>query len=189
MSMIALWWLLLALLLAAAVWFDVLYRRIPNPLVLVALAAGLLWAAGAPPGDGLFSSSDPGSVGILATLLSTACVFGVLFVGYLMRFLGAGDVKFIAALSSLYGGWAAAGLVLAIFASGGLLVAARMLDRERRLVVVRNLRLIWLGVIGGAPESTFDPKTESAEHLPFAVAIAAGTVAFSAYVFFDLGAG
>src|SRR5690242_11677682 len=83
---------LIALVLGAAI-YDVRYRRIPNWLTVMGVAVGLL----------LNSFLYPGWPGLRLGLLGLAVAFGVYFVLYALRAMGAGDVKLMAAIGAMVG--------------------------------------------------------------------------------------
>lgn len=158
---------------------DLRWRRIPNRLVGAGLAIALLWHALAPPGSGLFDRHDPGALGFGASAAGGAAAFAGFLVLHLFRAMGAGDVKLMAMLGTVFGLGALPSLVLAVFAAGGLLVAARLVDRGRRRALAANLRVIVLGrvaALGGADGPRFDPARDTADRLPFGLALAAGAL-------------
>lgn len=102
---------------------DWRHRRIPNALLLVVLLpAGALC---------VWRGSGPLGVPALAGAIGFAAAFALTLPGYLLRGLGAGDVKLAATLGLLLGvpaiGWA-------------LLLAALLLGLMAVLVVVRRKR-------------------------------------------------
>lgn len=175
----------LSLALATAVTSDIRWRRIPNWLALATLLTGLAWSGFMMDGRGLFDRYYPGSPGFGTSLLGASGVFVLFFALYLFRAVGAGDVKFMTAVASFFSAPAIPGLVLYVFASAALIVAVRAVDAHRRAALAYNLRVIWYGAIGGGAGPTFNPKTDTADRLPFAIAIALGTVVFSAKTYFD----
>lgn len=112
------------LLWAALVAFsDWRHRRIPNALLLaVLLPAGALC---------VWQGSGPLGVPALASGIGLAAGFAVTFPGYLLRLLGAGDVKLAATLGLLLG-------VPALWPA--LLIAALLLGLMAALVRLRKHR-------------------------------------------------
>lgn len=169
-------WLALALLLGVAVAGDWRLHRIPNRLVL----AGLVLAAGLH-GAALFSGqpalAGPHFWSPLAGLLAGGALLLPL---YLLRACGAGDVKLMAMVGAFAGPGAALVAALYTMAAGGLLALALMLWRSAGVQTFGNLRymladLSWRGAGGQGPRLA--PLTTSAVRLPYALAIAAGTLA------------
>lgn len=175
--------LVLAGLLVLVGTSDLRSRRIPNRLIGAGLAIALLWHALAPAGSGLFDRYDPGALGFGASAAGAAAAFAAFLVLHLARAMGAGDVKLMAMLGAVFGLGALPALVLAVFAAGGVLVAARLFDRERRRAVAANLRTILAGRVAaltGASGPRFDPSRDTADRLPFGLAIAAGATLLAA---------
>lgn len=158
---------------------DVRHRRIPNRLVAAGLALALLWHGLAPAGAGLFDRQHPGALGIGAALAGTGVAFGAFLLVHLARMMGAGDVKLMAMLGAFFGVAAVPALVLLVFGAGAVLVAARLFDRERRRVLAANLRIMLFGrlaALTGGSGPRFDPARDTAERLPFGLAIAGGAL-------------
>lgn len=156
---------------------DLRSRRIPNRPVAVGLAIALLWHALAPAGSGLFHRYDAGALGFGASAMGAGAAFAGFLILHLARVMGAGDVKLMAMLGAVFGLGALPALVLAVFAAGGLLVATRLFDRERRQAVVANLWIILaqrVAAVTGASGPRFDAARDTADRLPFGLAIAAG---------------
>lgn len=171
---------LLAVLLGLAVWRDVASHRIPNAVVASGTAAALLLHTLLPTGFG-FIASLPGGIGFTSALAGLGVGLVAFFPLYLLRAMGAGDVKLMAMVGAFLGPLDA--LVAAVFTllAGGLFalayaVKARLLGR-----LAYNLRLVlyaaFAGGAGGAGPK-FDPRADSAARLPYSVAIACGTAAW-----------
>lgn len=177
-------WLTLAATLAAACWTDWHQRRIPNFLSVAALGFALAWQAFAPAGDGLFDPRDPGATGAASALSAAALAFGAFLLLHLAGVMGAGDVKLMAPVGAFFGSPAhVLPLLAAILLAGGLLAVSRMGPRARREQIKQNLRLIWMTLsyrreLAGAV--LFDPRRDSADRLPYAFAIALGSLSYAA---------
>ena len=175
---------MLALVLLLAVVFDIRERRIPNPLVLLALGAGMFFNLTGPQtaahGAGLFTLT-PGALGISGALLG-ALVGLVLFLPlYLVRATGAGDVKLMAGIGSFTGAGAAVSIVLFILLAGGLLSLGRMLWAENSRRVMANVSMA-LGQMLPGSAGTFNIAAHSADRMPYAVAMAAGLLAYGLWI-------
>jgi prepilin peptidase CpaA len=166
---------------------DLRTRRIPNILVLLLLTCALIWHAIVPRGAGISTSFLFGGIGFVNAFLGALyAFFGFLFL-HLFKVMGAGDVKLAAALGAVFGQHELVTLALTIFLSGGVLVIARMIDSQRRTQLLGNLKLIGLGILSGAPGGSrafFDPRSDSADRLPFGVAMVAGGFVFAALIHF-----
>ncbi|MBV8897939.1 MAG: prepilin peptidase [Acidobacteriaceae bacterium] len=161
---------LLALVAAAAL-YDFRFRRIPNWLNLSGLVLGLgintlLFAA-----HGLLAAS-------LGTLLPLALYVPL----YLLRAMGAGDVKLMAAVGAIAGprNWIEI-LVCTAFAGGvlALAVAARNGRLQRtffNLMLLASELTHWRRP--AARHETLDVRSDRSMRMPHAIAIAAGSLAF-----------
>lgn len=157
------------LLVAIAAAWDWQTRRIPNWLVASALLIALpmqLTLHGMPEGmqiwfGGLFAG------GLL------------LLPGYLLRAVGAGDVKLMAAVGSLCGAVYAVEVVVIASVVGGLWALATMIYSKRLREGMSTTYSLLLSVAGGVRQTTQDGQALHAPSLgkmPFGIAIAIGTV-------------
>jgi len=175
----------LALLVLTALVFDLRQRRIPNKLVLLALGAGLLinligpqtWLSG----TGLFTIY-PGALGIKGAVLGALTGLAVFLPFYLLRAMGAGDVKLMAGIGSFVGPAAAIDVALFILVTGGVLAMVRMVwAHKSQLVLVNIVTALGQWVPGSA--ARFDPATQSADRMPYGLAMAGGLLAYGAWIF------
>jgi prepilin peptidase CpaA len=168
----------LSLAMVMVVESDVREHRIPNVMVLFMLLAGLaLNGAGPANGrEGLFSHF-PGALGAGTALLGVLVGLALFLPLYLLRAMGAGDVKLLAALGAFMGPVEVIGLALSVLVAGGLLAVLRMLWAGKSRVVLNNVKLV-LGSLGGGASPRFDPATQSADRMPYALAFAGGLLAY-----------
>ena len=163
----------LLLLLATAAVIDVRSHRIPNWLVLSGAVYALVYNTVFPPwlhGTFLFPL---GGLGLgLAMFLPL----------YLLRAMGAGDVKLLAMCGAFLGSneiWRAA---LVVLITGGVLGVVFVLANGSALRVYQNLTALFrvgaLDTMTGAVPSLRIPASVSAGRLPYGVAIAVGTAAY-----------
>jgi prepilin peptidase CpaA len=165
---------LMAALLIAAMVFDLRSRRIPNRLVLVGIALALgthavAWGAVLTPlaGPSWWSPVAGLSVG-LAFLMPL----------YLMRAMGAGDVKLMAMVGGFVGAPTVVTAAIYTLLAGGLLSLVFMFGRGVAAQTFSNLRYLltdWMVRVGSAQGAEFAPLVKTAARLPYAVAIASGT--------------
>ncbi|WP_179284124.1 A24 family peptidase [Bordetella genomosp. 10] len=111
------WWLVFVAFNVCVVIYDLRWRRVPNKLLLAAMALQLLALAAMR--TGLVAGPLPGARG-WGQALGGFCL-GLLFVvPWRLRLMGAGDVKYMAALGLFTGPWTLALAVLWAGVAGGL---------------------------------------------------------------------
>jgi prepilin peptidase CpaA len=164
---------LLAVVVGAAA-YDVRYRRIPNWLsvsgVLIGLAMNTFLYQGWP--------------GLRFALAGMAAGFGVYLVLYMLRAMGAGDVKLMAAVGALVGweDWFAIFLITAIL--GGVMALILVTVRRRVKTTLWNVGYILHEMKSGRPaylgREELDVRSPKALGLPHGAVIAVGTVFYLA---------
>jgi prepilin peptidase CpaA len=164
---------LIALLIVAAL-IDVKSNRIPNWLVLGGTAFAVLY-------NGLFPVFERES-GWLLAIEGLGVGLGMLLPFYLLRAMGAGDVKLMAMAGAFLGPWHAFIAVLATFLAGGALAIIFLLAngslRRTLLNIYMMSRGAALDVAGGSRPILALDASASAGKLPYGVAIAMGTIAY-----------
>ncbi|MDD3935575.1 prepilin peptidase [Rhodoferax sp.] len=175
----------LALLVLTALVFDLRQRRIPNKLVLLMLGVGLLFNLIGPQtwlqGTGLFTNY-PGALGAKGALLGALTGLAIFLPLYLLRAMGAGDVKLMAGIGSFVGPATAIDVALFILVTGGVLAVVRMVwVRKTQLVLFNVVTALGQWVPGSVAH--FDPATQSADRMPYGVAMAVGLLAYGAWIF------
>ena len=168
----------LFVLLAISVITDIRRRRIPNMLVLVGLGLGLVFQFALPSGGGLLHP-DGGAIGLLAALAGIAVGFATLFPLYLLRAMGAGDVKLMMMVGAFLGPQQTFGAVVLTFAAGGVLALLMALWQRSFAQLASNLRFMLttsMVRMAGGDSPRFEPLAQTAGRMPYAVAIAAGTL-------------
>jgi prepilin peptidase CpaA len=156
----------LAVAVAAAV-IDVQQRRIPNWLTYSAIVMGLLLRA-----------YYFGWKGMLSALGGCLLAGGIVFVFYVVRAMGAGDLKLLAAIGSLVGPHYAFIILLATAIAGGVLALVYVAYRGRMRATLVNVGSVmkfhaW-GGLHAHPELNLDNPV--ALRMPYGLAIAAGTL-------------
>lgn len=157
----------LPILLAFAVFFDLRERRIPNALVLVGGASGLYLGFAA-----------QGAAGIGNNALGMVAGGAILFPFFALRWVGAGDVKLLAVVGAHVGFPDILMAFVWTSIAGGLLGLAALVARGGYDRFFAHLRLLLFALPLGR-KSGFDLTaigTESAVRIPYALAIAAGTL-------------
>ena len=156
----------LAILLAVAIWTDIQVRKIPNWLILTGLVISFSFQIVA------------GSVGLSAWCIGLLIGFCALFPMYLMRAMGAGDVKLMAMVGAFIGPGYAIGAVLATLLSGGVLAIGFALCHGQLAKTLSNVRATMLQVcfsILQRRQPVASVVGDTTLQLPYAIAIASGT--------------
>ncbi len=164
-------WLIFALLLlvgVAMIW-DVRQRRIPNGLVVVGAALGVLYQ---------LLLQGPG--GVFTAIFGLTAGMAILMPGYLMGFTGGGDVKLMGAVGSFVGPVSALSIGFFSLLAGGFvaLCVAGFSTRSaspwaRYGLMARTL------VTTGRPIYIAPHDGEAmGQRFPFAIAIFLGTLAW-----------
>ena len=163
---------LFALVLTAGV-VDVKTRRIPNWLVLTGLGLGIA-----------LNSLLLGWSGLKLSLSGAGLAFAVYFVFYLLRAMGAGDVKLMAAVGALAGpkGWLAVFFFTAI--AGGIVAFTLLLAKGRFKQTLLNVSIMLhqLSRFQAPYHATeeLDVRSGKALRLPHGATIALGTIVYLA---------
>ncbi len=149
-----------ALLILAAV-SDMRTRRIPNRLVLVILAVGIL--------SSLLTWS--GLQGLTRALAGVGVGFAIWLPFWFLRWLGAGDVKLIAAAGAWIGGWGAVeASVYAALIGGALTVGWLVWERGWGGMTTA----MWVGTMNPKVLGIAADPVAVRHRVPYAVALAAG---------------
>jgi len=165
--------------LATAAWFDLRQRRVPNLLVANGIVWGMALQAFAPHGAGLFESAW-GSLGAWQALLGLGAGLAMFMPLYLLRAVGAGDVKLLA----MVGVWLGPQLLLTatlmtLLAGGAMAVIVMLASRSSRQVLA-NVRTMLTTTLVGAQTgklAALDAPPPGSVRMPYALAIAAGALA------------
>jgi prepilin peptidase CpaA len=163
--------ILLTLVLGAAV-YDVRYRRIPNWLTVGGILLGLV----------LNAFLYQGWPGLRIGLAGFGLGFGAYFLLYVLRAMGAGDVKLMGAVGAVVGwqNWFGIFVITAII--GGLMAMILVLIKKRTKTTLFNVGVILNEMKAGRPaylaKEELDVKNPKALGLPHGAVIAVGTLFF-----------
>ena len=157
----------LTLALVGAI-IDIQQHRIPNWLTYPGMVLGF----------GLRPVVFGWKTGILTSLGGWLLGGGIMFLFYMVRAMGAGDVKLMAAIGALVGYGQVTAVLLATAIFGGLLAIGYALYRRRMISTLKNVGSVlkfhaWAGA-QAHPELNLD--NPSALRLPYGLAIALGTL-------------
>jgi prepilin peptidase CpaA len=155
---------IVAVCVAASV-TDLLRGKIYNVMTLPALLFGLGFAA-----------YSGGMSGFLAAL--GAAALGLVLYGWMygLRFLGAGDVKLLAALGALGGSWqfvVQTAILGVLF--GGVLALVILLAKGKLPGFYARMREFFLGLLVKELE-VIPPRIDQRERMPFGIPIAAAAI-------------
>jgi prepilin peptidase CpaA len=171
---------LLWILLALAVWHDIRSRRIPNKLVLPGALVGIILHSLLPGGAGFFNSPF-GGLGVSASVAGFGIGMAMLLPMYLLRAMGAGDVKLMAMVGAFLGPEDVIGATLSSLVAGGLLALAVALWNRKLMQVLMNTHLMVVHSVIRALSGTgvtIDAPALPTGKLAYAIAITVGTAAY-----------
>jgi prepilin peptidase CpaA len=162
---------LLALIVIPAAIFDLRWRRVPNWLTL----SGLLLGIG-------LNTFLFGSAGLWSSLQGLGLAFLIYCPLYLLRGMGAGDVKLMAAVGAVAGpaDWLGIFILTSLF--GGVAAIILIVAKSRFYKTLDNIRLILVSLASGqapyAVHPQLDVRGDQGVRLPHAVMICCGALGF-----------
>jgi prepilin peptidase CpaA len=163
--------LVLIVLLVTAATIDVRSHRIPNWLTLSGAAFGLGYSAFVP-----FYMQH----GFLWSLGGWAVGFALFFPCWLLRIMGAGDVKLMAMAGALLGlGGIERAILFSFIAGGGIAIGFALWHGKLRPMLGNVGRVMRVGSVAmalGMPTKMAMSGWESIGKMPFGLAIAIGTI-------------
>ncbi|MGI8735211.1 MAG: A24 family peptidase [Pyrinomonadaceae bacterium] len=158
----------ITLLLPLAViitYYDVRYRRIPNPYVLATLIGGVAI-------NGIFS----GLPGVVASLGGCAMAFGLMFMLHLFGAMGAGDVKLFAAIGAVTGAHLVLPTFIVVVLTGGLLALISIIRAGVLISTMHGVLQILVGMLPGWEMTRFAVPADRTHTIPYGVAITIGSI-------------
>jgi len=163
------WIIACTLLLLCAVWCDIKTHRIPNQLVLLGVVIGFA------------TSLLQGGIGWQDAALGCIAGLAVFLPLYLLRVLGAGDVKLLSAVGAFVGYPGILTVALFTGLAGGILalllaIRHRQLRQMWRQVNQGLLSFVMQIASGGRPRQWV--MVVGPHRLPYALAIALGTASY-----------
>jgi prepilin peptidase CpaA len=145
-------------------YYDVCYRRIPNPFVLATLTAGI------------FINAFYGGInGMLTSLGGCLIAFTLMFVLHVFGAMGAGDVKLFAAIGSLTGAHLVLPTFLIVALTGGVLGVVSMIRAGQLKFTMMRVFQILIGLLPGYKVPRFPVPTDRRHTIPYGVAITFGS--------------
>lgn len=161
--------LVLSLLLVIACVSDIRARRIPNSLVAIVLVGGILAT----------TAFDPVVPGLLRALAGVGVGLAIWLPGWLLRMMGAGDVKLFAATGAWLGPVGAVNAAIVAAVLGGVLALVWLFIRRGSAGARQTL---WATAV--APRTLVDARSDPKrmrELVPYSLALAGGVIAQLAF--------
>ena len=159
---------IIVLLLPLAIiitYYDVRYRRIPNPFVLATLASGLA-----------INSIFGGLAGLYGSLAGCALAFGLMFMLHIFGAMGAGDVKLFAAIGAVTGAPLVLPTFLVVILTGGLLAVVSIIRAGVVITTMQRVLQILVGILPGWEMPKFAVPSDRKHTIPYGVAITIGSI-------------
>lgn len=166
--------LLLACLLGLALGYDVATRQIPNWVIVAGLVLGIGCSMFAAPVVGL-DAQGSGRLGLNQSLLGAVTGLAIMLPFYLLRVMGAGDAKLMAAIGTFLGPVNIAGAALLTFVAGGVMALMVALWARSLRRVLANLHMMARAAFSGHASGVALREVPTTGRLPYACAIAVGT--------------
>jgi prepilin peptidase CpaA len=146
-------------------YYDICYRRIPNPFVLATLLVGFF-----------VNVAFAGLNGALASLGGCALGFFLMFVLHIFGAMGAGDVKLFAAIGAVAGANLVVPMFIVVTLTGGLLGVVSMLRAGQVRTTMLRVLYIVIGLLPGQRVPRFAVPTDRKLTIPYGVAITFGSL-------------
>jgi prepilin peptidase CpaA len=146
-------------------YYDVCYRRIPNPFVLATLTVGLLV-------NGYFGGLDGAATSLGGCLIG----FSLMFVMHVFGAMGAGDVKLFAAIGSLIGAQLVMPTFVVVAVIGGVLGVISMIRAGQLKETMMRVFHIMVGLLPGQTMPRFAVPADRRHTIPYGVAIMFGSL-------------
>ena len=146
-------------------YYDICYRRIPNPFVLATLVVGFV-----------VNVAFSGLSGALNSLGGCALGFFLMFLLHIFGAMGAGDVKLFAAISAIAGANLVLPMFIVVTITGGLLGMVSMLRTGQVRTTMTRVAHIVVGLLPGQRVPRFAVPTDRSLTIPYGVAITFGSL-------------
>ncbi len=146
-------------------YYDVRYRRIPNPFVFATLASGISI-------NGIFG----GLPGLYASFGGCALAFGLMFMLHVLGAMGAGDVKLFAAIGAVTGAHLVLPTFLVVVLTGGVLAMISIIRSGTVITTMNRVLQILVGLLPGWEMPRFAIPADRSYTIPYGVAITIGSI-------------
>jgi prepilin peptidase CpaA len=158
----------IALLIPLAIviaYYDVRYRRIPNPFVLATFISGVAMNAI------LF-----GLHGVVGSIAGCALGFVLMFMLHVFGAMGAGDVKLFAAIGAITGAHMILPTFLVVILTGGVLALISIIRIGALISTMHRVLQIFAGLLPGWEMPRFAVPADRRHTIPYGVAITIGSI-------------
>jgi len=146
-------------------YYDVRYRRIPNPFVLATLISGIAINA-------IFG----GLAGVWASFAGCAIGFVLMFMLHLFGAMGAGDVKLFAAIGAVTGAHLILPTFVVVILTGGVLAIVSIIRAGVVMTTMQRVLQILVGLLPGWEMPRFAVPSDRRHTIPYGVAITIGSI-------------
>jgi prepilin peptidase CpaA len=146
-------------------YYDVRYRRIPNPFVIATFAAGVV-----------MNTILGGLQGAYSSLAGCGLAFVLMFMLHVFGAMGAGDVKLFAAIGAVTGSHLVLPTFFVVVLTGGLLAIVSTLRAGLVMSTMHRVLQIFVGMLPGWQMPRFAVPTNRAHTIPYGVAITVGSI-------------
>jgi prepilin peptidase CpaA len=147
------------------IYYDVRYRRIPNPFVLATLVTGLILNIGL-----------AGVNGVISSIGGCILAFIMMFMLHVFGAMGAGDVKLFAAIGSVVGAHLVIPTLVVVMLTGGLLALVSILRSGVFGATMHRVLQIFVGLLPGWEMPRFSIPTDRRLTIPYGAAITLGAI-------------
>jgi prepilin peptidase CpaA len=158
----------IALLIPLAIiiaYYDVRYRRIPNPFVLATFISGVA-----------MNAILGGFPGIVASLAGCLLGFVLMFMLHVFGAMGAGDVKLFAAIGAVTGAHLVLPTFLVVILTGGVLALISVIHNGAVMSTMHRVLQIFAGLLPGWEMPRFAIPADRKHTIPYGVAITIGSI-------------
>lgn len=146
-------------------YYDVRYRRIPNPFVFATFIGGLV-----------MHTILGGLQGSYASLAGCALAFVLMFILHVFGAMGAGDVKLFAAIGAVTGINLVVPTFLVVVLTGGLLAVVSIVRAGIFTTTMHRVLQILVGMLPGWQMPKFAVPADRRHTIPYGVAITLGSI-------------
>ncbi len=146
-------------------YYDVRYRRIPNPFVLATFFSGIA-----------INAVFGGLSGVFASLAGFVLAFVLMFILHVFGAMGAGDVKLFAAIGAVMGAHLVLPTFLVVILTGGLLAIISIIRAGAVVTTMHRVLQILVGLLPGWEMPRFAVPADRRSTIPYGVAITIGSL-------------